>query len=297
VARAKRTDRAEARRRYRAQFVEAGADDDQTLEPDESPEPRPAPRGRSAAPALPGRPVPPQRSGIRYAFRAAIRPANLREDLAHLPQILRQRSVWLTTLAIIAVGLVFAVYGGRDIVTGFLFPYFVAPPPVGAIFIAGFFAPRASYIAGAIVGLVAAIVYSALLLGSVNGALPALAVPTVNPTGSPTASASPAGGSPAVSAAPSASPATSGGAASASPSPGASAAGSPDASATPSAQPLTQDELNRFVSENISAAFVISPVSGILFGAAIAWYRRFLNLANPNRGARRPPPNRGKPRR
>jgi hypothetical protein len=65
----------------------------------------------------------------------------------------------------------------------------------------------------------------------------------------------------------------------------------------PSATPLTQDQLNQFVSENVSAAFVVSPVSGILFGAAIAWYRRFLNLANPNRGVRRPPPARGKPRR
>jgi hypothetical protein len=30
-------------------------------------------------------------------------------------------------------------------------------------------------------------------------------------------------------------------------------------------------------------ALATSPLSGVFFGAAAAWYRRFLRLANPNR--------------
>jgi hypothetical protein len=80
------------------------------------------------------------------------------------------------------------------------------------------------------------------------------------------------------------------------PSEGASPDGSPTASPTPSAPPITQEELDQFVAENLNAAFIVSPISGILFGAAVAWYRRFLNLASPARN-RRPPPARGKPTR
>jgi phosphate/sulfate permease len=36
----------------------------------------------------------------------------------------------------------------------------------------------------------------------------------------------------------------------------------------------------------ITQALVISPVSGALYAAAAAWYKRFLNLSNPNRAAR-----------
>jgi hypothetical protein len=46
-----------------------------------------------------------------------------------------------------------------------------------------------------------------------------------------------------------------------------------------------------------TSALVISPIAGIFFAAAAAWYRRFLKLANPNRAAARPSSNRGKPAR
>jgi hypothetical protein len=94
VARAKRTDRAEARRRYRAQLAAEGRDEE--VDPAEdgepagaSPVPNRPPQRRAAAPP----PATPQRPGIGYAFRAAFRPANFREDLAALPGLLRHRSV------------------------------------------------------------------------------------------------------------------------------------------------------------------------------------------------------------
>jgi hypothetical protein len=37
----------------------------------------------------------------------------------------------------------------------------------------------------------------------------------------------------------------------------------------------------------VLSAVALSPVGAALFAAAAAWYRRFLNMANPNRGAAR----------
>jgi hypothetical protein len=34
----------------------------------------------------------------------------------------------------------------------------------------------------------------------------------------------------------------------------------------------------------VIAAFIMSPLVGALFASTAAWYRRFLNLSNPNRG-------------
>jgi hypothetical protein len=36
----------------------------------------------------------------------------------------------------------------------------------------------------------------------------------------------------------------------------------------------------------LTQALLISPAGGALFASASAWYKRFLNLANPNRGRR-----------
>ena len=287
MARAKRTDRADARRRYRAQQAaeaqESGeeldlADDDEepgATRPAQSREPvRTPPRRAAAAP-----PPPPARPGIGYAFRAAFRPANLREDLAALPQLIRHRSIWLPALISIGTTVVLLVTGGRDVVSALIYQYFIVTPPIGAIFRSGFLAPRASYLTGAIAGLVGAGCLAALVAASAGGNLGGLGAPAASP-------------SPAASAAPSPTAATSP-AASGSPAP--SGAISPAPSPTPSGalQPPSPQEL----ADTVAFSFILSPLTGAFFGAAAAWYRRFLNLANPNRAARRPPPNRGKPRR
>ncbi len=44
----------------------------------------------------------------------------------------------------------------------------------------------------------------------------------------------------------------------------------------------------------IASAAALSPMGGALFAAAAAWYRRFLDLANPNRGRNRPRPQQGR---
>jgi len=150
VARAKRTARADARRRYRAEqtFAEAAADD----EPIEETTPR---RERAPAAAAPGEPG--ARRGFMAAFRESFRPLDVRGDLEALPGIaIRTRALWLPILLTLACTAIFAALRPINPVTLFLFQYFVVTPAIGSVFIAGFMSPRASWLLGAIVGLVSA---------------------------------------------------------------------------------------------------------------------------------------------
>lgn len=223
MPRAKRTDRAEARRRYRASFE--GADDITTDEPAE-PTDRVAAARPATAPKTGTAPQP--RPGLAKAFRAAFHPVTLREDLALLPTIIRDKSVWLPVLLIAAVAIAFVATAGGNSITVFLAYYFLLPPAMGPAFIGGFLAPRASYLVGFLLGIVSAVGYLAVIASSVS----------LVPEGSPT-----------------------------------------------TATPVT-------VQEQLIFAFTSSPLFGIFFAAAAAWYRRFLQLSNPNRGRRGQPPPR-----
>jgi hypothetical protein len=220
VARAKRTARADARRRYRAEH-QAIEDVDGELDPGtESPASGAA---KASAASGKGATAPAQRMSIGAAFRESFRPLDVRGDLAALPWIAtRTKALWLPLLLVIASTVAFAITLGADLVTQFMFMYFVQTPAIGGVFIAGFLAPRASWLLGLIVGLISAVCYSALIIGY-SGAV-------------------------------------------------AEAAG--DQAAAQGAQ------------DAITAAFLLSPTMGIFFAAAAAWYRRFLNLSNPNRARR-----------
>jgi hypothetical protein len=219
VARAKRTDRAEARRRYRATIIDSDQPEDSELEQaaiDEAPAGRS--RARSAAPV-----APPPRPGIVAAFRNSFRPIDLRGDIQALPSItLHSRAIWLPVLLTVVSAAAF-IAQPSNVVTTLLFQYFVFTPPVAAIFLAGFLAPRASYLTGLIAGLAGAIALAIafpLTFGQLQSAQAATPVATVD--------------------------------------------------------------------QAIQAAFVVSPISGLFFGGAAGWYKRFLNMANPNRAAARP---------
>jgi hypothetical protein len=125
VARAKRTARAEARRRYRAEHpLEADEVDDLEDEPeadaaagaeaDEAPPARrrssPARPPASRAGGAPARPGASRPSALR-AFRDAYQPADIRADLRALPELLRSRAVTIPALLVVisAVVLVLAV--------------------------------------------------------------------------------------------------------------------------------------------------------------------------------------------
>ena len=238
MARAKRTDRSEARRRYRAQLAAEGRLPADEIDEAEATATAPADgrqgraglmsraaeaRGGEAHRRTPASPAP--AGGVRNAFRGAFRPLDLREDLRLLPRLLVHKAFWVPTLLAVVTAGPLVAFQGRELISQFAATYFLAPPPIGGIFLAGFLAPRASYLIGALFGLVSAVIVTIVAASLTT---------VVEGTGTP--------------------------------------------------------------AEVASVAFVISPLSGIFFGAAAAWYRRFLYLASPARQMqRRPQPARGRP--
>jgi hypothetical protein len=157
VARAKRTQRAEARRRYRA----AGADPAEDILDDEAPA---AGTSRTKAPPATKPTASTVRMGFMDAMKSSIRPIHVREDIAALPWIaLHTKALWLPLLITTASTVILiATQGGT--VGQFLFAYFIQTPAIGGVFIAGFLAPRASWLLGVIVGFFSAVCYSILVL-------------------------------------------------------------------------------------------------------------------------------------
>jgi hypothetical protein len=176
VARAKRTDRAEARRRYRAA---AAATDTPDETEDEAPSTASAKsKGASSSSSSASKPVPGQRMSLGQAFRAAIRPVHVREDLAALPWIaVHTKALWVPLLITVAATVAVIITNGTDFVSAFLFAYFVQTPAIGGVFIAGFLAPRASWLLGVIVGFVAAVGYTIFIVVSTSRGTVALPTP------------------------------------------------------------------------------------------------------------------------
>jgi hypothetical protein len=167
VARAKRTDRAEARRRYRA----AQGLTDAELDAAEAEDSAAATSASSARPARASATGAPQRIGLGQAFRLSFRPLDLPGDLRAFPNIAtRTKALWVPLALTLAATVLVIVVGinGTDlasVLTNFVFQYFVYTPAIGGVFIAGFLAPRASWLLGIVVGLVAATCFSIVILG------------------------------------------------------------------------------------------------------------------------------------
>lgn len=210
MARAKRTARADARRRYRA---DQGLPADAIVDDEATPDP--------SSPARSSTVVQPARIGIGAAFRQSFHPLDIRGDLRALPQVARHsKALWAPALLTIAAAVLTGVTRGVDVLSMFAFTYFIYPPAIGGVFIAGFLAPRASWLLGIIVGLVASAGYAGL---GYTGLLPA---------------------------------------------------GFAEAFAQ---APTTA----------VTSSLFASVAMGAIFASAAAWYRRFLQLSNPNRGRSR----------
>ena len=172
MARAKRTERAEARRRYRATLATdpLAEDADGADEPSASGSSQGTKRSNAAPAGKQGSSGTPERVGFVDAFKLSIRPVHVRQDIAALPWItLHTKAIWLPVLITIGATIATAATGANDMVTGLLFTYFVVFPAIGGVFIGGFLAPRASWLVGIVVGLVSAACYVAL---GVAGLLP-----------------------------------------------------------------------------------------------------------------------------
>jgi hypothetical protein len=175
VARSKRTDRAEARRRYREYLAHIEQEEAQGGELDEDATTRPAARVAEKSPA----PRPGQRMGFFPAIKGAMRPVHYVEDLRFTPKLITgSPAIWLPTLIAIACAALAiprlsgaTIESAREdfviqITVGFaLNPYMPMLPAL----IAGFFAPRASWLAGAIVSFVTTVAYVVTLVAGANG--------------------------------------------------------------------------------------------------------------------------------
>ena len=170
MARAKRIDRAEARRRYRAAMLEQGQGDPETREIEEN---RSAATARSSAVrGAPVQPVQPgQRVGIVSALKLATRPVHYGDDLRFAPTlILRTNAIWptvLVSLAGLAYGLMQTDYtsSGMQLTTTLL----IASPPLVQPMLAGFLAPRATWLAGIISSLISSVCLWILLVWAYSG--------------------------------------------------------------------------------------------------------------------------------
>ncbi len=171
MARAKRTDRAAARRRYRSEQGLPEFDEDLDAEIGETEE------ASGEAKAASGTATPARRS-VFGAAREAFRPLDVRADLRALPELIRNKALWIPVLVTLVTTVMFVVIrpeGRTDpvaIVAVFLYQYFIVTPAIGGVFIAGFLAPRASWLLGVIVGIVAATCYSFLVLSGFIGIAP-----------------------------------------------------------------------------------------------------------------------------
>jgi hypothetical protein len=94
---------------------------------------------------------------------------NIREDLRLLPSIVRSKPILLLPLVLFLVGLgIFLALPSLPVdianIAGYYIQFFFAPPALFTFFIAGFFAPRASYLIGFFYGVMAGVIWSIAIL-------------------------------------------------------------------------------------------------------------------------------------
>lgn len=173
MTRGKRTDRAEARRRYRAYLqAQTGEEPEAELEAE-----APASAGSKARPArtikerLRPDPLPIGKVSISGAFRAAYRPVHYREDLSLIvPLITKTHAIWpVAVLSAVGLAVVLIRRDPSDFWWQISSQMVLFPIPMMPAMIAGFLAPRATWLAGLIAGFISSM---AMLAWYLSGAMP-----------------------------------------------------------------------------------------------------------------------------
>ena len=162
MARAKRTARAEARRRHRAEAANLAGEtvdaEATAAQPSTSTLKATSPSATKNATA-----TAPERPGFMNAFRQSFRPINVRKDVAAVPWIATHtHALWIPVAITVGATVFTAITGASDTIAALLFTYFVMFPAIGSMFIVGFLAPRAAWLLGVIVGIISAVCYIAL---------------------------------------------------------------------------------------------------------------------------------------
>jgi hypothetical protein len=166
VARAKRTDRSEARRKYRAAMLEQGQADPETDEIEIS---QTAARSSGRIPAAAARPG--ARPSMLGAFKSATRPVHYLDDLKYAPTLIfKTNAVW-PSVVLSLVGLLYGmtVTNYNDPAFGLVVGFVLAPTPMLQPMIAGFFAPRATWLAGILASIASGACYLILYLRATGG--------------------------------------------------------------------------------------------------------------------------------
>ena len=150
MARAKQTNRAEARRRYR-QTVGSPESEDGAASTGELDAPPPAAARKASA-------APNSRPSLLASFRLAYHRPQYAEDLRLLPRLLRGQWFLIAaglTLAGFVAEVLFPNYDGSNLA----FTMLTVPPAMVPIFLVGFTAPRASYLLGLVLGIFDLVLY------------------------------------------------------------------------------------------------------------------------------------------
>ncbi len=166
MARAKTTYRAEARRRYRAsKAAEADAAQAGTAEPGAgAPEAEAGARDAKRAAPSAARPAPGERPSLLTALRIAAAPADIRADLRAFPDIARRtKAVWLPAVVVIASGVALFISAFVQAPLLGLVGVVILNPPMIPSFLAGMLAPRASWLAGGIAGILGSVILAVLV--------------------------------------------------------------------------------------------------------------------------------------
>ncbi len=165
MPRAKMTDRAEARRRYRAYLMaQSDTEGGETNEVDTAPDQTSRtsrgrnPQGQASGPAL----APGTRVGFFTAMKMAYRTPHYREDLRGIGDlVLHTTAVWPVALVCaIAAALSYSQLAGRaydanNPILSITLQFVLSPLPLLPPMVAGFLAPRATWLAGILAAAIA----------------------------------------------------------------------------------------------------------------------------------------------
>jgi hypothetical protein len=305
VARAKRTDRAEARRKYRAylqaQEEAAIAEAREHGGPDEAPTRTLRARDQRSSAA----PVPGARMGMFAAARAAYRTPTYVSDVRNIRSlVVGSNAVWPVLIVCVVSGayLSWQMSSSKGAVTdpivGAVYSFVFAPIPLLPPMLAGFLAPRATWLAGMIAAFIASmtfVVVVGLNPSSFTNAAGGIALTSPSPATSAVASPAASG-----SAAPSSVASV---VASATP----TVSGSPAASAAASGSPAAGTSTNTGNTGNtgnvtfgyllgVTHQLLIQSLGfGAIIGAVSGWYKRLLGYTSGPGKPSASRPNRGRP--